>query len=661
MTDAVIYSLGMTLFHSLWQVTLVYILLRFLLLFLKNISSKVKYRLLGSSMLLSLIIACLTFFHYYQNEKVILADTYEMLRGINLELFSENSLQAADSIISGPEGLQRFLPYIVMLYLAGVFILAIRLVVSMIYLQRYRTQNLVVKDNNLNDCFYSLVRKLNIKKKIILRESLLAKVPIVLGYLKPLVIVPVGLLSQIPFNQVEAILAHELGHIKRNDFLINILQSVIELIFFYHPVIYLISKNMRAERENCCDDIALSHCKDPGTYIKALAGMEGILPLSSYTSVAFIKNRNHLLERMKRILKPNVMKTKLSDSIFAGIIILAGFFTIILTGAATLTNISGKYADPVENNVSQSIQFRNMYPVSSFQDTIMEYEDNRIITHRKNINGDQERIEMTFNHGKLTELIIDGKVIPENDYSKYTDLISSTRDEVARTSREVEKAEAELAALDAEKIEIEINKALNEAREINEEEIRMEIEEARAELEKIEQEDIMTEVEDALREAQKDLDSLQLDNINLDSIRMEIDIAMESIDWEKIREDIHQAMKEAEFSQDEMERVMKKARKAMDEIDWDKINIEIREGMEAARISLESIDWDVMRESIELSLDVTADVLKDLEVDINRSLDQTDIERDINSAREDIKTNKKNLRQLEENMEKALEELEKDK
>ena len=111
---------------------------------------------------------------------------------------------------------------------------------------------------------------------------------------------PLGALAGLPPEQVEALLLHELAHIRRHDYLVNILQSVAEAILFYHPAVWWVSAHMRAERELCCDDIAVSVSGDVLTYARALADLESYRP--SHARTAMAANGGSLAPRIARLL-----------------------------------------------------------------------------------------------------------------------------------------------------------------------------------------------------------------------------------------------------------------------------------------------------------------------------------------------------------------------
>ena len=122
-----------------------------------------------------------------------------------------------------------------------------------------------------------------------------------MGFLKPIILLPVGLASGLSTKQLEAILAHELAHIKRYDYAINILQSVVEALYFFHPALWWLSSKVRIERENCCDDMAILICEDKLALAQALTAIETYRQTPTLV-MAFLAHKNQLLNRIKRVL-----------------------------------------------------------------------------------------------------------------------------------------------------------------------------------------------------------------------------------------------------------------------------------------------------------------------------------------------------------------------
>ncbi len=147
-----------------------------------------------------------------------------------------------------------------------------------------------------------LARELRISRPVMLLESYLTEAPVTLGYFAPVILVPAGVLAGFPAAQMEAILLHELAHIRRHDYLVNVLQRAVEALLFYHPAVWWFSHVMRVERENCCDDAVVSIHGNAHAYASALAALEqtrwgGKEPALAATGGSLVK-------RIRRLLYP---------------------------------------------------------------------------------------------------------------------------------------------------------------------------------------------------------------------------------------------------------------------------------------------------------------------------------------------------------------------
>lgn len=175
-----------------------------------------------------------------------------------------------------------------------------------------------------------LSASLGIREKVTLLQSALVKVPVALGVLRPVILVPVGLLMHLPPEQAETILLHELAHIKRKDYLVNLFQRFAEAIFFFNPALLWISALIRMEREVCCDDVVLEHTAQRRNYLDALiAFQEYTAPSPSY-ALGIAGKRHHLLERVRRIITRENRKIGWPERVvlLAGIMLLMAFTVI---------------------------------------------------------------------------------------------------------------------------------------------------------------------------------------------------------------------------------------------------------------------------------------------------------------------------------------------
>ncbi len=200
----------------------------------------------------------------------------------------------------------------------------------MIYTQHIRNHKIYQPAARWNDLIARRCGQLRISKPVILLESELMKVPAVFGHLKPVIFVPLGILANLPPRQVEAILIHELAHIQRSDYLMNLLQNVAESVFFFNPAVSWMSSLIREERENCCDDVAIGLTNDKTQFVESLISFRA-LSLFNHSKylTAFPGNRNQLLNRVTRIVHNKNKTLNPMENIFlAASLTIFGFLTL---------------------------------------------------------------------------------------------------------------------------------------------------------------------------------------------------------------------------------------------------------------------------------------------------------------------------------------------
>jgi beta-lactamase regulating signal transducer with metallopeptidase domain len=159
-------------------------------------------------------------------------------------------------------------------WLIGVFGFALRIVCGLLLLEHLRRRNLVALPEALVERFRALQGRLGIRRAIQYRECRSLGVPAVIGIFKPIVLLPLRALTGLTPEQLEAVIAHELAHVRRLDVAVNFVQIVAETLFFFHPAVWWLNKRIRADREDCCDDVAIEACGSTVGYARALATME---------------------------------------------------------------------------------------------------------------------------------------------------------------------------------------------------------------------------------------------------------------------------------------------------------------------------------------------------------------------------------------------------
>ncbi len=199
--------------------------------------------------------------------------------------------------------LQVILPWLSVFYVAGLLLMLVRLSGGMVQLQRLRKYGNSEPEQWLSDAMAGLKARINYTGNVRLLLSARANVPMVIGFFKPVILMPVAALAQLSTQQVEAILLHEIAHIKRYDYLINMLQAVVETLLFFNPFIWLISAEIRREREHCCDDLVLACTQAPLPYASALTALASYGGTTSSLAVAATGNSHQLFNRIQRIME----------------------------------------------------------------------------------------------------------------------------------------------------------------------------------------------------------------------------------------------------------------------------------------------------------------------------------------------------------------------
>ena len=261
-------ALGWTLAHSLWEGAVVALSLGAALLVLR--SSRARY-IAGCAAMLALLLG------FFFTFRIVLAE--QRIQGApgQVRALAGNPPGLGDGFIVA--NVRRFypedyLPWLAPMWIAGVLFFHLRGMASWIAARRLRQRGVCVAAQSYQALLDRLAARLRLSRPVTLLESCLAEVPVVIGYLRPVILMPVGLLSGLPAGQIESILLHELAHIRRHDYLVNLLQIVVESLVFYHPAVWWISGVMRTERENCCDDLVVATQGDPLGYAAALTALE---------------------------------------------------------------------------------------------------------------------------------------------------------------------------------------------------------------------------------------------------------------------------------------------------------------------------------------------------------------------------------------------------
>lgn len=195
--------------------------------------------------------------------------------------------------------IQSWLREIVLVWLVGVFVAALRPLLSWYTVRRLRTVGVSPVVETVQAALKRAAERLGFARSVPVLQSALVNAPVVVGYFRPAILLPMSVLTGLPESQLELILAHELAHIRRHDYLINLLQTLVETLFFYHPGVWWLSRQIRNERENCCDDVAMDTLGTRADYGRALLAIETLRATATPLSLAV--RGGSLLARIQRI------------------------------------------------------------------------------------------------------------------------------------------------------------------------------------------------------------------------------------------------------------------------------------------------------------------------------------------------------------------------
>jgi TonB family protein len=290
-----LYNLSLTLIHFLWQGVLVALVLKVALLVISTDKPQWRYVLSSLAMVISLLLPVVTFFVIYQPEY----QNSSSVLGIADFLISDiNNSQQNSSI-----GLIEYLPYLSLAWLAIIFVLAMKLLLELYNVNQLPKKGIVTPDKQLVLRFNKLVCDIKLDKVPRLLVSLTSEVPMAIGWLKPVVLIPASMISGLTPAQLDMLILHELAHIRRHDYLVNFIQTLVELLLFFHPSIRWISKQMRNEREYCSDDIAVQHCGSPIAYAHTLADTASLCQKHRHHSIPAMAMAASGGDLKKRVLR----------------------------------------------------------------------------------------------------------------------------------------------------------------------------------------------------------------------------------------------------------------------------------------------------------------------------------------------------------------------
>lgn len=322
LSDNLIQVIGQTMLHSLWQGILVAGILVACWPFLRESTAANRYATFSLALLVLFGLVTSTFAYLYGvstggGTMSILAEP---------EFWSATEGQVATAV-SQAAGSGIFFPILVMIWIAGMSIMSIKLILEWVYLERLKIHSAPL-DSKWQLKLDQLAEQLGLPRGIQLLQSKWVNSPVTIGMFRPIVLMPIGLINGLQTDQVACILAHELAHIRRHDFLVNILQSIVETILFFNPMVWWLSRLIREERELCCDDIAAGVTGDKRQLAYTLAKLEEWRMEVPSLALGFNSQPNKAIDRIRRLIGQSG-HTKVVTKGWTSMVLLMAMITLV--------------------------------------------------------------------------------------------------------------------------------------------------------------------------------------------------------------------------------------------------------------------------------------------------------------------------------------------
>lgn len=320
-----IQSITWTLVHSLWQGLILTVFAGLVLLLTRRTTAALRYALLCTIFFLFLGGVCLTFLVEWNRETEPVQKLTVLEQASSYSIFSFDHWRKQAAFF-----LDQHSQWIVLSWIIVLLFQSTRMMREMVYIRELRNRTTQSSEPFWTVKVQASAKELGIRKTVSLVQSAVVKIPVVIGHFKPLVIVPIGMLNHLSPVEAEAVLLHELAHIRRHDYLVNYLQRIAETLLFFNPGLLWVSSLLRAEREACCDEMAIARTGSKLQFVEALISCKEHALHTPAFSLGLFGNRNVLLHRLNRIVSNRNRSLSLFEGSFLGLSIL--MLTIIMTG-----------------------------------------------------------------------------------------------------------------------------------------------------------------------------------------------------------------------------------------------------------------------------------------------------------------------------------------
>ena len=348
LSPALVDAIGWTLLHTLWQGALFALLLGLALVALRTYSAQARYLVAVGFLSAFFLAAGLTAYgHYRQPSEAAALTPVTIAAGAERRAAPLPGATATPTAEPAPTtassvGLldrarayfDRHLPLIVTLWLLGVLVLQLRFLGQLVYVQRLKSYAVSSLPDEWTVRLRALEERLGVRRRVEYLRSHRVESPFTTGWLRPAILLPSRLLDTLGVPELTAILAHELAHIRRNDFAVNVLQTVLGTLFFYHPGVWWMSARIHDEREHCCDDLAVAATGGRIDYARTLVRLQEDQLAAPELAMAY--GGGGFGGRVRRLLGGYLGTATFGEGVVTTLIFVAvGSLAIVSTGRAS--------------------------------------------------------------------------------------------------------------------------------------------------------------------------------------------------------------------------------------------------------------------------------------------------------------------------------------
>lgn len=522
--SAFLQALGYSIANSLWQMAFLWLVYVIVSAVLKPSASR-KYILATSLQCIGFVWFVVTLQFYYSQYSRFLSVEPSGLDSKAIATLVPQGQGFRSVIIEWMIRGEQLLPYLSVAYLLLMVVLCIRWVIGYRYTAMIRKEGLVKIPAEWRLFVKQTAQQLSITREISIYLSEKIGSPLTIGFIKPLILVPVASINHLTVSQLEAVILHEMAHIKRYDYLINILLSVTEISLFFNPFTQLLSKQIRKERENSCDDWVLQFQYSATTYAEALLRIAQMQAAPAFAMAAKGSNENELLTRVKRMIGSKEQGFNYRKQLFAFLLVTGILSSVAWLNPDQQQPQKDKTTATVINDqqVSASIDIQPVTvepmavkitnplfnPAFFLSKTLKE-------EMKENLQKATDEMRIALQSKEVQEAIQEVPVVLNDAYTTLTADLFKNSAGWKKDMAELEKAKAEmksvLASLDTLPIPLMEKKQAKEEMALSMKKMELDVAEAREAIIKVsrtaipfkaEQEIMRKEIEKAIREIQQ--------------------------------------------------------------------------------------------------------------------------------------------------------------